>query len=66
MISMFNPQPAIQRVPIGSPGDGKFCLVVDNFFSEPDMMVHAAVAQFDRITFSHFFNSLFLDCEVRR
>jgi len=39
---MFNPQPLIQRVPLG---DGRFCLVVDNFFSEPQHMVQAAIAR---------------------
>jgi len=39
---MFNPQPLIQRVPLS---DGNFCLVVDNFLSDPQQMVQAAVAR---------------------
>ena len=38
---MFNPNPVIQRVPIGG---GAECLVIDNFLSDPQQMVAEAVA----------------------
>lgn len=38
---MFNPNPIIQRVPIGG---GAECLVIDNFLSDPQQMVAEAVA----------------------
>ena len=39
---MFNPRPVIQQVPLSG---GGFCLVVDDFLSEPHKMVEAAVAR---------------------
>jgi len=39
---MFNPDPVIQRVPLS---DGSFCLVVDDFLSDPQQMVQTAIAR---------------------
>jgi hypothetical protein len=39
---MFNPRPVIRKAPLST---GGFCLVVDDFFSEPQQMVQAAAAR---------------------